>query len=72
MRVPPRQAESLAPCYTERRAWCRFWLIDPLDGTKEFIAHIDEFAINIALIEDARLAGLALGERYAHIPAPVT
>ena len=30
----------------------RFWLVDPLDGTKEFIAHRDEFTVNIALIED--------------------
>ncbi|MEE2955599.1 MAG: 3'(2'),5'-bisphosphate nucleotidase CysQ [Pseudomonadota bacterium] len=29
-----------------------FWLVDPLDGTKEFIAHRDEFTVNIALIED--------------------
>lgn len=32
----------------------RFWLIDPLDGTKEFIARSDEFTVNIALIEDGR------------------
>lgn len=32
----------------------RFWLIDPLDGTKEFIARNGEFTVNIALIEDAR------------------
>jgi 3'(2'), 5'-bisphosphate nucleotidase len=32
----------------------RFWLVDPLDGTKEFIAGRDEFTVNIALIEDAR------------------
>ena len=30
----------------------RFWLVDPLDGTKEFISHRDEFTVNIALIED--------------------
>ena len=30
-----------------------FWLVDPLDGTKEFIAHRDEFTVNIALIEDS-------------------
>ena len=29
-----------------------FWLVDPLDGTKEFIAHRDQFTVNIALIED--------------------
>jgi 3'(2'), 5'-bisphosphate nucleotidase len=30
----------------------RFWLVDPLDGTKEFIAHRDEFTVNIALVEN--------------------
>lgn len=67
--IPIVSEESLAPSYTERRAWRRFWLIDPLDGTKEFIAHIDEFAINIALIEDGRpvmgvVAGPALTVTY--------
>lgn len=32
----------------------RFWLVDPLDGTREFIAHRDEFTVNIALVEDGR------------------
>lgn len=32
----------------------RIWLVDPLDGTKDFIAHTDQFAINIALIEEGR------------------
>lgn len=32
----------------------RFWLIDPLDGTKEFIAHRDEFTVNVALVEEGR------------------
>jgi 3'(2'), 5'-bisphosphate nucleotidase len=32
----------------------RFWLVDPLDGTREFISHRDEFTVNIALIEDGR------------------
>ncbi len=32
----------------------RFWLVDPLDGTKEFISHRDEFTVNIALIENGR------------------
>jgi 3'(2'), 5'-bisphosphate nucleotidase len=42
---------SLAPM-EERRAWRRFWLVDPLDGTKEFIKRRDEFTVNVALIED--------------------
>ena len=32
----------------------RFWLVDPLDGTAEFISHSDEFTVNIALIEDGK------------------
>lgn len=32
----------------------RYWIIDPLDGTKEFIAHTDEFTVNIALVEESR------------------
>ena len=39
-----------------------FWLVDPLDGTKEFVAHRDEFTVNIALIVDSRPA---LGVVYA-------
>ena len=35
-------------------AWERFWLIDPLDGTKEFVKRNDEFTVNIALIEGGR------------------
>ncbi|MEM7403652.1 MAG: 3'(2'),5'-bisphosphate nucleotidase CysQ [Pseudomonadota bacterium] len=38
--------------WEERRAWSRFWLVDPLDGTKEFIKRNGEFTVNIALIED--------------------
>ncbi len=36
--------------YLERQHWSRYWCIDPLDGTKEFIARNDEFTVNIALI----------------------
>jgi 3'(2'), 5'-bisphosphate nucleotidase len=42
---------SLAPM-EERRGWRRFWLVDPLDGTKEFIKRRDEFTVNVALIEN--------------------
>ena len=40
--------------YEERSGWERFWLVDPLDGTKEFIKRNGEFTVNIALIEDSR------------------
>jgi len=38
--------------YETRKNWGRFWLVDPLDGTKEFIKRNDEFTVNIALIEN--------------------
>lgn len=40
--------------YAERRHWERFWLVDPLDGTKEFVRRNGEFTVNIALIEGQR------------------
>ncbi len=40
--------------YSERYKWKHFWMIDPLDGTKEFIKKNSEFTVNIALIEDGQ------------------
>jgi 3'(2'), 5'-bisphosphate nucleotidase len=40
--------------YEIRKNWDKFWLIDPLDGTKDFIAKNDEFTVNIALIEGGK------------------
>ena len=40
--------------YDTRKEWKRFWLVDPLDGTKEFIKRNGEFTVNIALIEDGK------------------
>lgn len=37
--------------YSERKKWPRYWLIDPLDGTREFIKRNGEFTVNIALID---------------------
>lgn len=39
--------------YSERAAWQKYWLVDPLDGTKEFIKRNGDFTVNIALIENA-------------------
>ncbi len=41
---------SLVP-FSERQHWSRYWIVDPLDGTKEFINRNNEFTVNIALIE---------------------
>lgn len=38
--------------YTERQGWNRFWLVDPLDGTKEFVKRNGEFTVNVALIDN--------------------
>ena len=44
--------ESAGLPYSERSGWRRYWLVDPLDGTREFIKRNGEFTVNIALIED--------------------
>ena len=49
--IPYVSEERALPDYEERRHWSRYWLVDPLDGTKEFINRTDEFTVNIALIE---------------------
>jgi 3'(2'), 5'-bisphosphate nucleotidase len=49
--IPLISEESKPPAYEVRQAWSRYWLIDPLDGTKEFINKNGEFTVNIALIE---------------------
>ncbi|WP_085535814.1 3'(2'),5'-bisphosphate nucleotidase CysQ [Massilibacteroides vaginae] len=38
--------------YAKRKSWSTFWMVDPLDGTKEFIKRNGEFTVNIALIKD--------------------
>ena len=48
--IPILSEEGKDIPYEERRLWERFWLIDPLDGTKEFIKRNGEFTVNIALI----------------------
>lgn len=49
--TPVLSEESLPADVSERFGWHRYWLVDPLDGTKEFLARTGEFTINIALIE---------------------
>jgi 3'(2'), 5'-bisphosphate nucleotidase len=50
--IPVLSEEGKMISYNERKDWKLFWLVDPLDGTKEFIKRNDEFTVNIALIED--------------------
>lgn len=48
--IPVISEESKALPFEERRGWDCFWLVDPLDGTKEFIKRNGEFTVNIALV----------------------
>ncbi|SUI40291.1 3'(2'),5'-bisphosphate nucleotidase CysQ [Serratia marcescens] len=50
----PLLSEEDPPAWEERRSWTRYWLVDPLDGTKEFLHRNGEFTVNIALIEDGQ------------------
>ena len=50
--IPIISEENKAEDYAVRKDWKRFWLVDPLDGTKEFIKKNGEFTVNVALIED--------------------
>ncbi len=52
--IPLFSEESELPPFAERRGWSRYWLIDPLDGTKEFVNRNGEFTVNIALIDGHR------------------
>ncbi len=49
--IPILSEESLVE-WKERKNWTKYWLVDPLDGTKEFIRQNGEFTVNIALIEN--------------------
>jgi 3'(2'), 5'-bisphosphate nucleotidase len=51
-RVPVLSEESAEIDWEIRRRWQRYWLVDPLDGTREFIKKNGEFTVNIALVED--------------------
>lgn len=51
IQYPVISEESSNISWAQRKHWCRYWLVDPLDGTKEFIKRNDEFTVNIALIE---------------------
>ncbi len=50
--LPILSEESANISWPERRQWSRYWLVDPLDGTREFIKKNGEFTVNIALIEN--------------------
>ncbi|KGP74569.1 3'(2'),5'-bisphosphate nucleotidase CysQ [Pontibacillus yanchengensis] len=67
--IPILSEEGNQLTYEERKEWKEFWLVDPLDGTKEFIKKNGEFTVNIAFIRDGKpVSGVvyapALGELY--------
>lgn len=53
--IPVLSEEAHIPAYVDRCLWRRYWLVDPLDGTKEFIHKNDEFTVNVALVEKSRV-----------------
>ncbi|MEX0899697.1 MAG: 3'(2'),5'-bisphosphate nucleotidase CysQ [Gammaproteobacteria bacterium] len=61
--IPILSEESASVPFAERGAWDRYWLVDPLDGTREFVKRNGEFTVNIALIDgDAPVLGVV------HVP----
>jgi 3'(2'), 5'-bisphosphate nucleotidase len=65
--IPVISEEAGLPAFEERKDWKRFWLVDPLDGTKEFISRNGEFTVNIGLIENNKAT-----EGYILIPVQKT
>jgi len=71
--IPMLSEESSAADIAARLSWPVVWMVDPLDGTKEFIASTGEFTINIALVSEGRpllglLARPTTGEVFVGIP----
>lgn len=52
--IPVLSEEGRDLDFQERKNWSRLWIVDPIDGTKEFIKRNGEFTVNIALIEDQK------------------
>lgn len=50
--IPVLSEEGRSISYEERKGWDQLWIVDPIDGTKEFIKRNGEFTVNIALIEN--------------------
>jgi len=61
--IPVLSEESADTAFATRSAWRRYWLVDPLDGTREFLARNGQFTVNIALIE-----GHAPALGVVHVP----
>ncbi|HDZ41762.1 MAG TPA: 3'(2'),5'-bisphosphate nucleotidase [Bacteroidetes bacterium] len=66
--IPVLSEENITIPYRERKSWDEFWLVDPLDGTKEFLKRNGEFTVNIALINESMPV---LGVIYAPVTGEV-
>ncbi len=71
--IPLFSEEAEMPPFEERRRWQRYWLVDPLDGTKEFVRRNGEFTLNVALIHDGEpclgVVGVPVhGRTYVGVP----
>jgi 3'(2'), 5'-bisphosphate nucleotidase len=64
LKLPVLSEESAPADHAARRCWERYWLVDPLDGTKEFLKRNGEFTVNIALVDEHRAV---LGAVYAPV-----
>ena len=65
--IPILSEEGKNIPYEERKNWKQYWLIDPLDGTKEFIKRNGEFTVNIALIENNQpVLGVIYAPEYGY------
>jgi 3'(2'), 5'-bisphosphate nucleotidase len=63
--LPLISEEGRDTAYAVRKSWRTLWMVDPLDGTKEFVKRNGEFTVNIALIDDGRPV---MGVVYAPVP----
>jgi 3'(2'), 5'-bisphosphate nucleotidase len=65
LEIPILSEEGRSIPYSKRKTWGQLWIVDPLDGTKEFIKRNGEFTVNIALIQDGKPV---LGVVYLPVP----
>jgi 3'(2'), 5'-bisphosphate nucleotidase len=61
LKIPIISEENKLLSYAERKDWHQCWLVDPLDGTKEFIKKNGDFTINIALVESGQVVAGVVG-----------
>ena len=66
--IPVLSEESATIDWSTRRGWSRYWLVDPLDGTREFVKKNGEFTVNIALVDgDASIMGIVYAPAFDYM-----